>query len=161
MKKIKIFIDGSVDNKFKIGFASYLVLDEKSFFESLENKIKLKKFENTSSTKLELEAFLWALNDIKQNETLFEVYTDCQNIVTLLERREKLESNNYLTRSNKIVRNHLLYKEFYRLIDSFHIELIKIKGHSKKSLKNDMDLIFSLVDKTSRKALRNYLKDKE
>ncbi|MCT7910514.1 hypothetical protein N5912_01585 [Arcobacter lacus] len=34
------------------------------------------------------------------------------------------------------------------------IDFIKIKGHKKNSLKDELDTIFNLVDKASRSALR-------
>lgn len=153
MKKIKLFCDSSVNPQLKIGFGAFL------YFEDYEETIKIqtKKFEDTSSTKIELQSFLWAMNEIKQKNICFEIYTDCQNIISLLSRKEKLESNNYITKTGKKVKNHLLYKEFFELINSYTIEFIKVKGHVKKSQKNDIDRVFSNVDKTSRKALRNYI----
>ena len=54
MKKIKLFTDSSVNPQEKIGFGSFLLLnnDETKAFEDLKKDIKLKRFENTSSTKL-------------------------------------------------------------------------------------------------------------
>lgn len=154
MKKIKLFCDSSVNPQSKVGFAAFL-----SFEKSLENsQINTKKFEDTSSTKIELQSFLWAMENIKQKDTFFEVYTDCQNILSLLNRREKLESNNYLTSTKKQVKNHILYKAFYKIIDECSCEFIKVKGHKKSSLKDETDEIFSKVDKASRRALREYLK---
>jgi len=153
MKKIKLFCDSSVNPQSKIGFAAYL------FFEVYDEdiEIKTKMFEDTSSTKIELQSFLWAINEIKQNDVSYQVYTDCQNILSLLNRREKLESNNYLTSTNKQVKNHLLYKEFYKILDLYNLEFVKVKGHKKSSQKDDIDKIFSKVDKASRKVLREYM----
>ena len=50
--------------------------------------------------------------------------------------------------------NHILYKEFFIKLDSLNISFIKVKGHKKTSLKDDIDNIFNLVDKASRNALR-------
>jgi len=93
MKNIKLFTDSSVNPQKKIGFGSFLVVqNENILFENLKESIKTKEFENTSSTKLELETLLWALEEIKNNEDcIIEVYTDCQNIIGLKNRREKLE----------------------------------------------------------------------
>lgn len=154
MKKIKLFCDSSVNPQSKVGFAAFLYFEETT--ENLQ--INTKKFEDTSSTKIELQSFLWAMENIKQTDTFFEVYTDCQNILSLLNRREKLESNNYLTSTKKQVKNHILYKEFYKIIDKYSCEFIKVKGHKKSSLKDETDEIFSKVDKASRRALREYLK---
>ena len=54
--QIYLFTDGSVNPQAGIGFGAYLLLEKKEFLcVELENKIKIKKFDNTSSTKLELE----------------------------------------------------------------------------------------------------------
>ncbi len=55
--------------------------------------IKTKKFENTSSTKLELETLLWALSEINLDNCKIIIYTDCQNIIGLKERRAGLVKN--------------------------------------------------------------------
>ena len=49
------------------------------------------------------------------------------------------------------------YKEFYKLIDKVDISFIKVKGHKKTSLKDEVDNIFNLVDKASRSALREFI----
>ena len=65
MKKIKLFTDSSVNPQEKIGFGSFLILEENEIsFEDMKKDIKIKRFENTSSTKLELQTFLWALDEI-------------------------------------------------------------------------------------------------
>lgn len=156
MKKIKLFTDSSVNPQEKIGFGAYLlILDENKSVENLKKDIKIKRFENTSSTKLELQTLLWALNEISDKNMIIEIYTDCQNIIGLEDRREKLEKNNFHTSAGKIMNNHELYKDFFEKMDKLNIILIKVKGHKKNSLKNEIDTIFNLVDKASRNALRN------
>lgn len=156
MKKIKLFTDSSVNPQEKIGFGAYLlILDENKSVENLKKDIKIKRFENTSSTKLELQTLLWALNEIIDKNMIIEIYTDCQNIIGLEDRREKLEKNNFHTSAGKIMNNHELYKDFFEKMDKLNIILIKVKGHKKNSLKNEIDTIFNLVDKASRNALRN------
>ena len=157
---IKLFCDGSVNPQTKIGFGSYFIYDENS----LKQDIRIKKFLDTSSTKLELEVLLWALKDINlitEDKSIsmksIIVYTDCQNILGLEKRREKLESNNYKTSTGKIVKNHEIYKEFYEITDILDCTFEKVKGHKKSSQKDDIDKLFNLVDKASRKALREYL----
>lgn len=105
-KQIKLFCDGSVNPQLKIGFGAYFILDdESSSFEDIKNSIKIKEFKDTSSTKLELEVLLWALENESIKEKSFIVYTDCQNILGLSERRVKLESNDYKTSIGKTVGN--------------------------------------------------------
>lgn len=152
MSGIKLFCDGSVNPQSKIGFGAYFIYDE-----TLEDQnIFIKKFENTSSTKLELEVLLWALEDLSELE--ITVYTDCQNILQLEERKEKLFKNDFLTSSGKKVRNEELYKKFYLKTEKLNLNFVKIKGHKKIALKNELDNLFNLVDKASRKALREFNK---
>ena len=159
MKKIKLFTDSSVNPQEKIGFGSFLLLnnDETKAFEDLKKDIKLKRFENTSSTKLELQTLLWALDEIEDKNIIIEIYTDCQNIIGLKNRRDKLERNNFHSSSGKLMNNHELYKEFFRKLDELNLTFIKVKGHKKNSLKNHIDDIFNLVDKASRNALRQII----
>lgn len=156
---IKLFCDGSVNPQIKIGFGSYFIYDDSL----LKQDIKTKKFTETSSTKLELEVLLWALQDtntiIRNKDTNIIVYTDCQNILGLEKRREKLESNNYKTSTGKIVKNEELYKKFFILTDKLNCVFEKVKGHKKSSEKDDIDKLFNLVDKASRRALREYLNE--
>ena len=156
MKKIKLFTDSSVNPQEKIGFGSFLIIeDENLTLENLKKNIKIKRFENTSSTKLELQTFLWSLEEIKNKDVIIEVYTDCQNIIGLQDRKEKLKKNNFYSSSGKLMNNHELYKEFFEKIDKLDLVFIKVKGHKKNSLKDEVDTIFNLVDKASRSALRN------
>ena len=155
MKKIKLFCDGSCNPQEKIGYGAYLLIEDNNFdLIFLKSKIIFKKFENTSSSKLEIETLLWALNDIDIKDCIIEVYTDCQNIIGLENRREKLEKNNFQTSSGKLISNYELYKEFFEKLDELNLSFIKVKGHKKTSLKDELDTIFNLVDKASRKALR-------
>lgn len=155
MKKIKLFTDSSVNPQEKIGFGSFLILEEKNIsLEEMKKNIKLKRFENTSSTKLELQTFLWALDEINDKNIIIEVYTDCQNIIGLQDRKEKLQKNNFHSSSGKLMNNHELYKDFFEKTDELNLIFIKVKGHKKNSLKDEIDTIFNLVDRASRSALR-------
>ena len=114
MKKIKLFTDSSVNPQEKIGFGAYLlIINENLSLEEMKKDIKTKRFEDTSSTKLELQTFLWALDEIKEKNLLIEVYTDCQNIIGLENRRNKLEKNDYISGKGKLMNNHDLYKRFF------------------------------------------------
>ncbi len=156
---IKLFCDGSVNPQQKTGFGAYFILAEnkEESIESIKNRIQLKRFENTSSTKLELESLLWALEDENVRNKTIIIYTDCQNILGLKDRREKLERNDYFSSTGKIIKNHELYKKFYMITDKLNCCFEKVKGHKKASLKDEIDKLFNIVDKESRRALREYL----
>ncbi len=154
-----LFIDGSVNPQLKIGFGAYLLTDEDCIYSTIrKDEIITQKFEDTSSTKLELQILLFVLNNIALQEDNLTIYTDCQNILTLNLRRDAFEKNNYLTKTNKVIKNSIEYKEFFKLIDIYSGNFVKLKGHKKKSTKDNIDQIFSLVDKTARVTLREYIK---
>lgn len=154
--QIYLFTDGSVNPQSGVGFGAYLLLENiESFYIEIEEKIKIKKFDKTSSTKLELETLLWALDDENLQNFKMVVYTDCQNIIGLGDRRDRFEKNNYITAKGKLIKNHELYKGFFKRVDILDCEFIKVKGHKKSSAKNEIDKIFTLVDKATRNALRN------
>jgi len=158
MKNIKpliyLFTDGSVTPKSGVGLGGYLLLKELEFSSELKKEIKLNFFNNTSSTKLELETLLWALQEKSLINYKIIVYTDCQNIIGLNNRRDRFEKNNYMTAKGKQIKNHELYKDFFKIVDVLKPEFIKVKGHKKSSIKNEIDNIFTLVDKATRNALR-------
>lgn len=155
MKEIKLFTDGSVNVQTNIGFGAYLIVHNfEQSTTSLNKLVKIKRFENTSSTKLELQTLLWALNEIKTFEGKVIVYTDSQNIVGLPGRRARLEQNNYSSKKNERIKNYKLYQEFYRIIDLLEYELVKVRGHQKTQTKDDIHKIFTIVDRASRSALR-------
>lgn len=155
MDKLMLFIDGSVNTRSKIGYGACLAVSEPGISLDLAmTRIKVKRFTQTSSTKLELQTLLWALGDIEASGRNVIVCTDSQNIVGLPGRRRRLEQNNYRSKKNRSLNNAELYREFFTVIDSLDCEFVKVRGHRVSNQKDEMDRLFSLVDKASRKALR-------
>ena len=149
-----LFTDSSVNVQSKIGFGAYLVCeDDGQSLPFLSEQVKVKRFENTSSTKLELETLLWALQETGTEKVI--AYTDSQNITGLPGRRGRFEKSDYRSRSGKQLKNHKLYREFFSVIDRIDLQLRQVKGHSPWSQKDPIDKIFALVDRASRNALRN------
>lgn len=153
-----LFTDASVDPQTKIGYGAYLLLCEFELEAPLSKHIvKTKRFSKTNSSKLELEALLWALSEVPTCNCKIIIFTDCQNIIRLQDRQEKFEKSNYMTKNEKLIKNHKLYKEFYKMTALHDCDFIKVKGHKKNEDKDETDKIFTLVDKASRVALRKDL----
>ncbi len=147
--------DGSVNTQTHVGFGAYLIVPENTPLEAFETlHVKVKKFTQTSSTKLELQTLLWALNEVKDFEEEIMIYTDSQNIITLPSRRERFERNGYATKQKKIHEHAALYQAFYRVMDEMKCSLMKVKGHKQAFDKDVIDRYFTLVDRASREALR-------
>ncbi len=150
-----LFTDGSVNTRLNIGYGAYLSVPEGGLsLDSLRTSVKVRRFEHTSSTKLELQTLLWALSDIQALGSRVIVYTDSQNIMGLLGRRDRFEQNDYRSKKNKRLNNYELYQEFYRMTDQLDCEFVKARGHKVSNQKNDIDRLFTLVDRASRNALR-------
>jgi len=161
MNRLKLFTDGSVNPKTRIGFGAALfvspalVSQALASFDNLKSQIKTCRFENTSSTRLEIQTLLWALGDIDKPDTKVVMYTDCQNLLGLRSRRTRLEKNNYQSSKNQLLKNADLYQQFFQLCDRIDVEFIKVDGHKASALRNENDQLFALVDKACRKALRD------
>ena len=155
MKELILLTDGSVNTKSRIGYGAYLAVSEHGLsLDSLRERVKVMRFENTSSTKLELQTLLWALEDIQALESKVVVYTDSQNIMGLPGRRERFEQNSYRSKKGRLLNNYELYQEFYRMTDQLNCKFIKVRGHQVSNQKDDIDRLFTLVDRASRNALR-------
>ena len=170
-----LFTDGSVNTKSKLGYGAYLIVDPKQLaqqFELSEHKlasapvgfakqkykpfIQVKRFEQTSSTMLELQTLIWALHDPQLQGQAIEVHTDSQNIINLPARRNRLEASHYLSRRNKTLAMASLYRQFFTLMSSHNIKLVKHKGHVAQDRRVLLDEFFALVDQAARFALRHH-----
>ena len=66
MDELMLLTDGSVNTQSNIGYGAYLAVSEHGLsLDFLRTRVKVKRFEHTTSTKLELQTLLWALNDIQ------------------------------------------------------------------------------------------------
>ena len=148
MDELILLTDGSVNAQSKIGYGAYLAVSERGLpLDSLRARVKVRRFEHTSSTKLELQTLLWALSDIQALGRKVIVYTDSQNIMGLQGRRDRFEQNDYRSKKNIRLHNYELYQEFYRMIDQLDCELVKVRGHQVSNHKDDIDTLFTLVDR--------------
>ncbi len=155
-EKLLLFTDGSVNTKTNVGWGAFLaVFDTELQIENLRQNVKLKRFENTSSSKLEIQTLIWALSELLYFKEKITVYTDSQTIVGLHGRRNRLEKSDYHSKSGRPINNHELYREFFKLSGQLDCEFIKIKGHKQSGTKDKLDEIFTLVDRAARNAVRD------
>ena len=153
--EIYLFTDGSVNPQSRIGFGASLVVEDLGMSpDEAKNQVEVKKFEDTSSTKLELQILLDTLAKLEKYKNKVIIYTDSQNIVGLFGRRLRFEKNKYISKNGRLINNHELYQEFYRITDLLNCQIVKVKGHKSSSQKNKIDLFFTLVDRAARNGLR-------
>jgi len=156
MNPLMLFTDASVHPASRIGYGAYLVVaDPTAAPDALKAHVQLKRFEQTSSTNLELQTLIWALREIQPQSHAVTLYTDSQNIIGLPGRRERLEQQDYCSKQKVRHRHADLYQTFFSLTDQFDCTLVKVNGHRVSCQKSPIDRLFTLVDRASRQALRN------
>jgi len=155
VSRILLFTDGSVNTQSNVGYGAYVsVYEGEPFNADKLPPIHLKAFEQTSSTKLELQTLLWALEEVKGLGAHIIIHTDSQNIIGLPNRKERFEKSHFLTKKNKLIGNYVLYQAFYKMMDELECTLVKVKGHKLAGDKDEMDRYFTLVDRASREGVR-------
>lgn len=166
-----VFTDAATSSKFKVSVGVYLYLDQQclnlystctdeDLSRKLSNHIVYTTYESKKSTWSEIKTVIDALHAVlkKSGPNLkVEIYTDCKSLCDLLNRRkEKLEKNNFITKSGKALENANLYKELFAIVDKFQIKIFKIKGHHSAAHRLTLyEKIFAMIDKLSRKKLRS------
>jgi ribonuclease HI len=166
MNSAAIFTDVSLHPKHRSGFGGYLFVPS-SFLEEpsqirarseVAERLVLRRFEDTSSTELEVRTVLWALEEYQKEKGSglgnLRIYTDSQCVAGLLKRRRGLEDKAFISkRTNRPLKNASLYRRFYQLYDELDFEIIKVAGHTRSSSQDLVHRIFSWIDREVRKAL--------
>lgn len=170
MNNFALFTDVSVNPQRRLGVGGYLLvplsfLDVKP--DTIERsevaaRLHFKQFTETSSTKLEVQTVLWALEEVRRELSgsvhgSLQIYTDSQCVAGLLGRRAALTGSDFIAkRSGQPLAHALLYREFYAAHDQLGFQLIKVSGHSPSNTHDTVQRIFSYVDREVRKALGLY-----
>jgi ribonuclease HI len=168
-KDFALFTDVSVSPVLKLGVGAYVIIPA-SFLEAssgviagpqIAGRIKVRRFEETSSTRLELQTVLWALTENRQgpHESL-TIYSDSQCVSGLLKRRPRLLTGGFLSKkTNRQLGNASLYRRFFELHDELGFHVVKVDGHPGTRVCDTAQRIFSFVDKEARKALKIWMSE--
>ncbi|GAB5562383.1 MAG: hypothetical protein SynsKO_40300 [Synoicihabitans sp.] len=151
-----LFTDGSFNPITKIGFAAFLALPAEELFAASTIAIRTKSFTGTTAARLELQAWVWAMEEIEFRGQSVTSFTDSQTLLGLPDRRRRLEERRFLSKAGVLLKNHDLYQQFYEVADRWKPTLIKLEGHSPKSAKTEIDQAFARVDQAARRALREF-----
>jgi len=169
IKDFALFTDVSVSPGLKIGVGAYVLLPA-SLLESspgvigrpeITGRLKVRRFEDTSSTRLELQTVLWALTEIRQEPYgSLTIYSDSQCVSGLLKRKPRLLARGFLSKkTNRQLGSASLYRTFYELHDELGFHVVKVEGHPGSRARGTAHRIFSFVDKEARKALKIWLNE--
>ena len=175
MNSFALFIDVSLNPVRKLGVGAYLAVPV-SFLDTPTDRIKknvvadklmVRRFVDTSSTKLEVQSVVWAIENYmdesgKPGPGMLYVYSDSSCVAGLLRRRSALESKGFLSsRTNRPLRNASLYRRFYELYDESDFEVIKVAGHTCSSSHDTVHRVFSFVDREVRRRLKIWMSELE
>lgn len=175
MNKFALFTDVSLNPQARLGVGGYLLVPQ-SYLENepqdirqaeVSGRLEIKRFEETSSTMLEVQTVLWAIENVREqctgsNYGRLKIYTDSQCVAGLIGRRAGLENSDFIgKRSGQQLNHAALYRSFYAAYDQIGFEVIKVSGHSPVSSHDTVHRIFSYVDKEMRKALAHWLNSPE
>ncbi|MBK5275094.1 MAG: hypothetical protein JJE30_08590 [Desulfuromonadales bacterium] len=168
MISFALFTDVSLNPQRKLGIGGYLLVPvsfpdvEPQDIEQGEvtARLVIKQFAEISSTTLEVQTLLWALENVREEITsqaggVLRIYTDSQCVAGLLGRRAALENSDYIAkRSGRPLGNAQLYREFYAAYEQLGFQVCKVSGHSPACTHDTVQRIFSYVDRGVRKALK-------
>jgi len=142
-----IFVDSSINHQKNKAIGCYVIVNDlDTDLEKIQENIQFVTLESNSSTSAELETIKYVISSIESTgKHPIYLYTDCHCVVRLAYTKGYSQQH-----KNKDIYEKLLYS-----IEKLNITIIKLKGHIKKELQTDKkQQIFSLVDKTARKKVR-------
>jgi ribonuclease HI len=169
IKDFAIFTDVSVSPGLKLGVGAYVMIPASFLTASsgvierpeIKRLLNVRRFEGTSSTRLELQTVLWALAEYRQGpHGGLTIYSDSQCVSDLLKRKPRLLAAGFVSKkTNQQLGNASLYCTFYEFHDELGFHVVKVDGHSAARAHDNTHRIFSIVDKEARKALKLWLKE--
>lgn len=147
---IHLYTDASTHHRTRQGAWAALILypsDQQILLKSL--------VENTTNNRLELWAVLQAIAHIKAQNIPYNcirIHTDSQYVIRIADRKDRLQANDFYTKTGKLLPNVDLLKMMISYLETEPLEFIKIKAHLKKAEANPHH---RAVDRLVRKLLRH------
>lgn len=149
---IQIYTDGSCHTQQRVGGWAAVILFANELLEIKGHVL------DTTHNAMEILAVLKALDYLEEKKLSFsniEIISDSQYVVRIIERKEKLQKNKFLTKKNNPIRNVDLVKRLISRIETMPLFFFKIKAHQKKTDKINYNII---VDKLAREEVRKITK---
>jgi len=145
---IEIYTDGSSHTQKLIGAWAAIIYHN-------DSKIIIKQVVvNTNHNRMEMQAVIQAIKFVDTNYSTnipIIINSDSQYVVNLVDRKEKLKKNEFITRKGNPVKNLDLVNTLIDQIETHEITFNKIKAHVK-----DGDIKNREVDLLVRKLMREH-----
>jgi len=163
-----LFTDGSLNPQRRLGIGAALLVPmdylsaEAKRVEAgaIAAQLVTRQFHDTSSTKLEVETVLWALQANEKRDGTLTLFTDSQCVAGLKDRRSRLEASGYISgRTGRSINNAALYQDFFTLADRLDFTVQKVSGHSDYRYQDTVHRIFHYVDREARRQLKQWLRE--
>lgn len=154
---IYIYTDASFSKRLSIAVIGYAIsapIEADEWPPLTRDGIKTLKTQEKNNIRTEIRAAITALNLCPKGHKVV-LFTDCQTIVLLPERRANLERTQYISQNkNRPLANADIYQEFFKSFDRLQPKLFWVKGHSAKSDRGPIQENFALLDGMVRQTLR-------
>ncbi len=150
-QQLFIYVDASYSREAQLAVLGFFTTEQSPVFLEVTE---------TNNIRAELRGVIWALESCLKEQGAIQVvlYTDCQTVSGLLQRRARLEASQFLSKSkNKPLANMDLYKEFYKIYDLIQPKVVWVRGHTSRSMASQVEKNFSTLDKMVRQRLRQRL----
>jgi ribonuclease HI len=124
--KIIIYTDGSVDHKDRVGGIGIVMSYKGNVKEVYEG------YEDTTISRMELQACISAIKQLKRNDIPVEIYSDSAYVVNCFKDKWYVNwrSNGWKNAKKKPVENQDLWVELLDLYEKHgNVSLCKVKGH--------------------------------
>lgn len=149
-KNIQVFTDGSYEPQITYGaYAALIIYNNKE-------KMLSGTSEQASQHKMELQAVIQSLRYINENydnDIQIELYTDSEYVENLIDRKEKLINNNFITKKGNSINHAADIKQFYYLEEKLNVTINRVPSHQKKGVSRVTDRN-RRVDKLARKLVK-------
>lgn len=158
-----VYTDASFSSKYQLAVSGFCILNDSEAHDASItdlSQIHTVQFQEKNNIRAELRGALMALEAAEvesqaHDKALLTLYTDCQTISRLLQRRKKLESCEYRSnRKKELLANADLYKAFFLIHDRLRPTIFLVKGHSPSQNQTIPQKNLSWIDKAVRKKLR-------
>ncbi len=164
LNTVYIYSDASYSKTYNLAIIGYAIFPSSHEHETVplsETNICILQVPENNNIRAEIRGVITALQSCPKGSKVV-LYTDCKTVCDLPKRREKLEANNFISKSKGLtLLNADIYQEFYLNFDRLNPELKWVKGHSPKNSKlTQVQKNFSYLDKAVRMSLRKAIENK-
>jgi ribonuclease HI len=152
-----VYSDASFSQKHNIAVIGAAIFRTSHAHDSLaiENaNLQIEQIDERNCIRAELRSAISALKSCVTGAHV-KMFCDCQAIVELPSRKQRLESLDFMSqRTKQALANADLYRQFFAILRQIHLEILWVKGHAPSQAGNHIQKNFSYLDRRIRQTLR-------